>query len=207
MQDEKRRRVRQSAMGVFLRYGYRKVTMSDLARGAGMSRPALYLIFPNKEAVFRDLVQSGLDDLLARVESGLPDHRSLADQLAYVFQVSSVDSFELVARAPAAAELMSASFDFVQDLFDAYDRRRLEILSRLIAAAVTDAHALEPSARARARVMIAATHGFKAEAKSAAAMRALVDDLVRMTVAGLPLRTGGARPRPRARPGDRRGRR
>jgi len=45
----------------------------------------------------------------------------LTRQLSQLFEVSGVGSFELVARAPAAEELMNASFDFVRDLFDRYE--------------------------------------------------------------------------------------
>jgi AcrR family transcriptional regulator len=186
MGDDKRERVREAALEVFLRYGYRKVTMDDIARGAAMSRPALYLVFPNKEAVFREVVKVGLDQLLETIERGLPARRSLAEQLAHVFEVSSVGSFELVGRAPAAAELLHASFDFVGDMFEQYDRRLAEILERLLRAAVREPDALRPPAAARARVMIAAARGFKSVAKDAGEMKLMVHDLVQMTVAGLP---------------------
>jgi AcrR family transcriptional regulator len=193
MQDEKRLKVRKAAMEVFLRHGYRKVTMDDIAKGVGVSRPALYLVFPNKEAVFRDLVMVGLDDLLAAMENGLVDKRTIPEQLAHVFEVSTVQSFEMVARSPAAAELMHASFDFVQDLFDRFEQRRADILCRIIRSAVAAPDALRPSAQARAHVMVAAAHGFKHAAKDAQEMRAWVNDLIQMTVAGLPLASGGSR--------------
>jgi AcrR family transcriptional regulator len=199
MDDDKRRRVREAALEVFLRFGYRKVTMDDIARGAGMSRPALYLVLPNKEAVFREVVRAGLDKLLEDIERGLPERRTLAEQLRHVFQVSSVGSFELVARAPAAAELLHASFDFVGDLFGQFDQRLAEILARLIRAAARDPDTLQPSAKARAWVLIAAARGSKTMAKTPSDLKRLLDDVVQMTVAGLPLaaRRVSRLPRPR----------
>jgi len=64
----------------------------------------------------------------------------------------------------------------------------------------------QPTAEARARVLIAAAHGFKSVAKDAndmRAMRALFDDLVRMVVAGLPI-TAEPTGRPRHGKADRR---
>lgn len=43
---------------LFQRYGYRKVTMSDIAAAAKISRPSLYAVFSNKEAVFGALVKA-----------------------------------------------------------------------------------------------------------------------------------------------------
>jgi AcrR family transcriptional regulator len=45
-----------AAMGVFSRYGFKKTSMDDLARAAGLSRQGLYLHFPTKEALFKETV-------------------------------------------------------------------------------------------------------------------------------------------------------
>jgi AcrR family transcriptional regulator len=42
-----------AALPVFVRYGFRKASMSDIARAAGISRAALYLCFSSKEDLFR----------------------------------------------------------------------------------------------------------------------------------------------------------
>lgn len=43
-----------AATGVFLRYGFKKTSMDDLARAAGISRQGLYLHFATKEALFKE---------------------------------------------------------------------------------------------------------------------------------------------------------
>jgi AcrR family transcriptional regulator len=45
-----------AATGVFLRYGFKKTSMDDLARAAGLSRQGLYLSFATKEALFKEAV-------------------------------------------------------------------------------------------------------------------------------------------------------
>jgi AcrR family transcriptional regulator len=42
-----------AAATVFLRFGYRKTAMEDIARAAGMSRQGLYLHYATKEELFR----------------------------------------------------------------------------------------------------------------------------------------------------------
>ena len=56
--DTKIQAILAAAWAGFSAYGFRKTSMDDIARGAGMSRPALYLHFKNKEAIFRSLVES-----------------------------------------------------------------------------------------------------------------------------------------------------
>jgi AcrR family transcriptional regulator len=43
----------EAAVGVFARFGYRKTSMEEVARAAGVSRQGLYLQFSNKEELFR----------------------------------------------------------------------------------------------------------------------------------------------------------
>ncbi|WP_239059721.1 TetR/AcrR family transcriptional regulator [Ruegeria sp. PrR005] len=55
--DPKVKAILESAWQVFATYGFRKTSMDDIARGAKMSRPAVYLYYKNKEAIFRSLVE------------------------------------------------------------------------------------------------------------------------------------------------------
>jgi TetR/AcrR family transcriptional regulator of autoinduction and epiphytic fitness len=48
--------VLEAAVGVFARYGFRKTSMDEVARAAGVSRQGLYLQFADKEALFRQAV-------------------------------------------------------------------------------------------------------------------------------------------------------
>ena len=54
-----------AAIGVFARFGYRKTSMEDVARAAGISRQGLYLSFANKEELFRRAVEHSLSTQLA----------------------------------------------------------------------------------------------------------------------------------------------
>ncbi|MFF2521679.1 TetR/AcrR family transcriptional regulator [Streptomyces liangshanensis] len=51
--DPKRAAVLAAALGVFGRYGFQKTSMAEVAQAAGISRPGLYLLFPNKEELYR----------------------------------------------------------------------------------------------------------------------------------------------------------
>jgi AcrR family transcriptional regulator len=183
--DPRRQEIVDAAFEVFMRYGYRRATMQDIATRVGLSRPTLYLTFPNKEAILRAVVEVGLERIHADIAAGLPAQQSLTEQLLHIFEIWSVQPFEQVSTSPAADELMTDLFDVVRDLFD-YSSQRLDaLLTRLLSAAVADADALDPPAHTRARVLIAAALGFKALARDADDMRRLIRDLVAMTVVGL----------------------
>jgi AcrR family transcriptional regulator len=63
--DSRLSTVLDAAVSVFARFGYRKTSMEDVARAAGISRQGLYLSFANKEELFRRAVEHSLSSQLA----------------------------------------------------------------------------------------------------------------------------------------------
>ncbi|MCU0463766.1 MAG: TetR/AcrR family transcriptional regulator [Anaerolineae bacterium] len=56
MNDERQQRVLDAAQRLFLKYGYDKTTVNDIAAEAGISKGAVYLHFKSKEAVMDALI-------------------------------------------------------------------------------------------------------------------------------------------------------
>jgi AcrR family transcriptional regulator len=65
----------QAAVGVFARYGFRKTSMDEVARAAGVSRQGLYLLFEDKEALFRRAVAYRLTRQLRAAVAELSNQR------------------------------------------------------------------------------------------------------------------------------------
>lgn len=61
----------EAATGIFLRYGFKKTSMDDIARAVGISRQALYLHFQTKEALFRAMVAHYFATMRARAREVL----------------------------------------------------------------------------------------------------------------------------------------
>jgi AcrR family transcriptional regulator len=60
-----------AAVSVFARYGFRKASMDEVARAAGVSRQGLYLQFANKEELFRKALEHSLSSQLAAADAAL----------------------------------------------------------------------------------------------------------------------------------------
>lgn len=71
--DSRQDALLEAAVGVFARYGFRKTSMDEVARAAGMSRQGLYLQFEDKEALFRAAVEFKLDRQLGAAVVALVD--------------------------------------------------------------------------------------------------------------------------------------
>lgn len=106
-----------AARDVFVRYGFKKTSMDDLARAAGLSRQGLYLHFPSKEALFAAMVAHAMDGLRIAAREALErDHVDIEERLLGTFEamhggaVGSEALSELIATTaklvgPAAREL------------------------------------------------------------------------------------------------------
>jgi AcrR family transcriptional regulator len=93
LSEMRRRGLLDAAVAVFARFGFRKASMDDVARAAGVSRQGLYLLFSNKEELFRRAL----------------DH-SLSSQLSAALAVLSEDGNDLEDRLIAACDEWSGRF-------------------------------------------------------------------------------------------------
>jgi len=69
--DTRQLAVLDAAVGVFARYGFRKTSMEEVARAAGVSRQGLYLQFANKEELFRKALKHSLNNQLIAAVAAL----------------------------------------------------------------------------------------------------------------------------------------
>lgn len=105
----KREAVYEATATVFAQYGFRRTTMNDIAQAAGISRPALYLMFDNKENLFQGLAAFRLDQAIEqalRVLAGGVDTNQRIIEALLVFERIF---YEPIADSPHGAELMDIS--------------------------------------------------------------------------------------------------
>lgn len=172
--DDKTRELLQNALGVFVRYGYRRTTMGDIAAAARMSRPTLYLKFNSKEAVFAAVVDMFVDDAMARIRGGLPARKSLSDKLMFAFEVWTIQPYELTLSTPEAKDLVGVPLKGL-------DRGHSE-LAGIMGDLLRDSMGAK-NADQSARVMVAAALGFKERASDVEALRGLFKGLIVMVLA------------------------
>src|SRR5882757_1847076 len=71
-----------AATAIFLRYGFKKTSMDDVARAAGVSRQGLYLYFDTKDLLFREALQHLMSHLISAARAAAEDRNlSLRDRL------------------------------------------------------------------------------------------------------------------------------
>ena len=106
--DPKQAAILQSAWQAFATYGFRKTSMDDIARGAGMSRPALYLHYKGKDEIFRSLVEHYYDKATGAVAEALAAPGAPRDVLRAAFHAQAGEIMETMMRSPHGHELLDA---------------------------------------------------------------------------------------------------
>jgi AcrR family transcriptional regulator len=137
-ESARRERVLAVAVEVFGRHGFRKTSMEDVARSAGISRQGLYLQFASKEALFQAAVRQELDAALEDASrcldiegAGLDRRVALALDAwlgRYVASMLASDTADMLENPAAGLE------DIVEAAIGAFDTR----LAAPIAAATTE---------------------------------------------------------------------
>ena len=185
MVDEREARLLEAAVGVFSRYGFRRTTMGDLAQAAGISRPALYLRYCNKERIFEAAFQRLADRILEEIQTGVGGLETPLEKLRFVFHVWVVRPYTQLAGSPDAKDLVDCSLGFAKDKVDACYARLEAELRRILEEASAGPEASPCNPSAIAHFMAAAARGFKASAASAEELRELLDDMIMISLAAV----------------------
>ena len=78
--EERPQQILKAALEVFGEHGLAGARLEDIAKRAGVSKGTIYLYFPNKEALFREMVRSTIVEAIVAGE-GIPSDGSARDQL------------------------------------------------------------------------------------------------------------------------------
>ena len=158
-----------AAFTVFTRYGFQRCTIDDIAREAGMSRPALYQYFKNKRAIYRGLVGQLVGQMVTGLEAGLKQPGPVAEVLALAYEAAVMAPLASVVETPHGPELVGMGGDLADDLFDdMYERKRV-VLAEFFRRRMASADAQR--AEALANLTIDAFEGAKLRTAGVDALR------------------------------------
>lgn len=185
MENQKQMKVVEAARTVFLRYGYKRVTMHDIAEAASISRPALYLVFSNKEEVFKAVVKQMAAQNLNEIRQGVDRFASIEEKLQYAFEHWTVRPYELIMSAPDAKELIYCCYEFSREVFEevgaAFEAELFKLIQPLLKA--NDATSI--SGKMTATILRNAVRGFKDAAENAAELRRMIKGFLAIVMLAL----------------------
>lgn len=113
--DPRQQAILASALEAFAAYGFRKTSMDDIAKGAGMSRPAVYLHYKNKEAIVRSLVRAHYAEKTATVSQALSSDGSVSQRLARAID-GQIKGVAAMLTSPHGREMLDTSTSTASDI-------------------------------------------------------------------------------------------
>lgn len=158
--SERQAAIEAAAFQAFAAYGYRRTSMDDIAKGAGMSRSALYLHYRNKEDIFRSLTKSYFAEAIAGMEAALCTSGQTPEQaLIAAFRAKDGKFMDVVFGTPHGAELLDAGMQISCDLHRKAEAEKTALLTRWLASLSLPPDVGPPETVAR--TIMAATTGLK----------------------------------------------
>jgi AcrR family transcriptional regulator len=168
--DSKRDRILKAATECFTQYGFKRTTMDDIARGAGISRAALYLLFQNKEDIFRTLSEQLYRNSITRAEAALQSNLDFSDRLIAAFEGKNLELVELVKSSSHGSELVDLNHAIGADIFYNAEQQFEELLAQAIQQAESRGEIVLSdigfNSKECAALLISCTHGLKKSSSS-----------------------------------------
>jgi AcrR family transcriptional regulator len=127
-----------AAVDQFMHYGLRSASLEEIARAAGVSRPALYHHFPSKEELFREAARSMHEGVLSLVEEAVHKPISVARRLHEIMRIKAEKMHEAMWQSRHGVELFDESNRLGHDLATDYRRKFTLKLASVVEAGVAE---------------------------------------------------------------------
>ena len=101
-----------TALELFLQNGYEKTSMNDIAREVGITKPAIYHHFKNKDQLFHEVLSFFFEEMGKWSRSRFGSCKTLKDLLKAFFQ--SLKSFKEVADVLLGKKEESTPYSFLE---------------------------------------------------------------------------------------------
>jgi len=178
-----------AALAVFGRYGYQRTSMDQIAKAAGISRPALYQHFGSKDDIFRASGEYIADKLISAAETAAAADAPAVDRL-YRALVVKVDFSSGSLDAQFRSDLIAEASARLPDLQASMKARQAGVIEKILhSAADLDLTTASIPARDIAVVLLDALTGIAQQDEPADELRRRLRQLVVLTVRGLARRT------------------
>jgi AcrR family transcriptional regulator len=128
--EERPRQILDAALAVFAERGLAAARLDDIAKRAGLSKGTIYLYFPNKEELFREVVRNSVIAFIERGEARLEE---LGDPLQALD--AWMEGYWAWLRSPvfpAMHRLVNSEFHSFPDLAAFYAKEVIERAHRLV---------------------------------------------------------------------------
>ncbi|MCO5064624.1 MAG: TetR/AcrR family transcriptional regulator [Rhizobiaceae bacterium] len=182
--DAKKLRALEGAMKAFFSYGYQRTSMDDIAKAAGMSRPALYLLFRNKADIFQEGAVRVFERSAMRLENVLNGPGSLSERLFQSIDQGMISIMAKVNASPHGSELIDMKHELSGGFMHDWHERSVGLFKEAIEAEAAstgvDLAARGLTAQVLAELLVDGLEGVKHRVSDIETQRTALRQLIRV---------------------------
>lgn len=128
----KRAEILQAAHALFVRYGFKKTTMDDLAAEAGVGKGTIYYYFRSKKDLLLGYADMCLEENNARVQEAVAEPGHFVERLARLMRAKFLGIYDHVHAGPHGEEIFNELFPVLLERHMEEICRTKELLAELI---------------------------------------------------------------------------
>lgn len=80
-QDQLSEQILNAASDLYMKYGFKKVTMDDISKAIGKSRTSIYYYYKNREEVFQAVLNSLIKEVAAEIGNAMDQQLTLEEKI------------------------------------------------------------------------------------------------------------------------------
>ena len=107
--NETKVKIIEASLEAFSRYGLRRVSMSDVAEAAGISRQTLYTHFKNKDDLFLATMNAAYEQSLSDLQTAWTKAETLADIIDAYYEIAVYKPFEIMLEHPDLRDILAGA--------------------------------------------------------------------------------------------------
>jgi len=155
----------------FLKHGYERVQMNDLAKLSGISRALLYQMFNSKAQVFKTIFARVVQGMIHEIRERFQTLSDPKQRLRVAFEIWAVRNFDLIKQSAEARELLDVGLEFSRDAFEQGYRDFEDLLTPLLPQG-----AVAPARLSR--ILSSSLRGIKQTAHDSVELRGMIEGLL-----------------------------
>ncbi len=129
---DKRGRILDAALSLFLRYGVKRTALDDVVREAGIAKGTLYLYFDSKDALFAAIAERLCAEMLEKAEGAIESSPSITSQIVGCLDAYIGSMHRLTAQSPHVAELTESKEAVASAIYERFNLKMRELLREVL---------------------------------------------------------------------------
>lgn len=136
--NEKRKRILESAIKVFAKTGYSDARIQDVAKEAGVSHGTVYIYFENKDTLFMSIFQEILGELIQYISSEIQKEKNAEKKIRRIISMQ----LDIIEENPDLTKLILIEFprsgNFLSDSNTGVISRYIDLISDVLRQGISE---------------------------------------------------------------------